>query len=88
MRSLKYALAAIVAVFGVTLAAQKSLPLQPFPPTQKVAAGNPVSPPPAGGAELDADNVNAWLDGYHAVRARTAATSPARSWRWSRTARS
>ena len=72
MRSFRYALAGILALFGVALAAQKIVPLQPFSPTQKVAAGNPVSPPPPGGAQLTAEDVNAWLDGYMPGALRTA----------------
>jgi CubicO group peptidase (beta-lactamase class C family) len=72
MRSFSYALAGILALFGVALAAQKVVPLQPFPPSQKVSAGNPVSPPPAGGAQLTAQDVNAWLDGYMPGALRTA----------------
>ena len=64
MRSLRYVLAGLLALFGVALAAQKSVPLQPFPPSQKVSAGNPVSLPPPAGTQLTAQDVNTWLDGY------------------------
>jgi CubicO group peptidase (beta-lactamase class C family)/uncharacterized membrane protein YecN with MAPEG domain len=72
MRSFRYALAGILALFGVALAAQKIVPLQPFPPTQKVSAGNPVSPAPPAGTQLTAENANAWLDGYMPGALRTA----------------
>ncbi len=72
MRSFKYMMAGMLALCGFALAAQKTLPLQPLPPTEKVSAGNPVSPPPAGGAQLDAQDVNSWLDGYMPGALRTA----------------
>ncbi|HEY1604868.1 MAG TPA: serine hydrolase domain-containing protein [Allosphingosinicella sp.] len=73
MRSFSYVLAGILALFGVALAAQKIVPLQPLPPSQKVSAGNPVSPPPAAGTvQLNAEDVNAWLDGYMPGALRTA----------------
>src|SRR3954470_628952 len=72
MRSFKYALAGVLALFGFALAAQKIAPLQPLSPTEKVSAGNPVTPPPPGGAQLEAQDVNAWLDGYMPGALRTA----------------
>lgn len=73
MRSFSYALAGILALFGVALAAQKIVPLQPVPINQKVSSGTPVSaPPPAGGVQLTAEDVNSWLDGYMPGALRTA----------------
>jgi CubicO group peptidase (beta-lactamase class C family) len=73
MRSFSYALAGILALFGVALAAQKVVPLQPLAPTQKVSSGTPfAAPPPAGGVQLTAQDVNTWLDGYMPGALRTA----------------
>ncbi len=73
MRSYTYVLAGILALFGVALAAQKVVPLQPVPINQKVSSGTPVSaPPPAGGVALTAQDVNTWLDGYMPGALRTA----------------
>ncbi|HEX4736877.1 MAG TPA: serine hydrolase [Allosphingosinicella sp.] len=73
MRSFSYVLAGILALFGVALAAQKIVPLQPIPVNQKVSSGTPVAPPPpAGGVQLTAGDVNSWLDGYMPGALRTA----------------
>ncbi|HEX5182235.1 MAG TPA: serine hydrolase domain-containing protein [Allosphingosinicella sp.] len=73
MRAFSYVLAGILALFGVALAAQKVVPLQPIPPSQKVSAGNAVAPAPtAGGVPLTAEDVNVWLDGYMPGALRTA----------------
>ena len=64
MRSFKYVMVGMLALCGVALTAQKTMPLQPLSPTQPVTAGNTPSPQPLGGTQLTAADVNTWLDGY------------------------
>jgi CubicO group peptidase (beta-lactamase class C family) len=72
MRSFKFAVAGILALCGVALAAQKIQPLQPPSASQMAQADHPAVPPPPGGAQLTALDVNAWLDGYMPYALRSA----------------
>jgi CubicO group peptidase (beta-lactamase class C family)/uncharacterized Tic20 family protein len=66
MRSAKLIIvAAAAALLGLGVSAQRTMPLQP-PMTTKAEAKGAVAaaPPPAGGAQLTAADVNAWLDGF------------------------
>jgi CubicO group peptidase (beta-lactamase class C family) len=75
MRSLKFALAGIVALCGVGLAAQKLqqvLPLEPPSATQVARADHPPAPSPPGGVALTAQDLNTWLDGYLPYALRSA----------------
>lgn len=62
LTSLFAGLAALVAIAAV--AAQDVLPLRPTVEDAKGVASVPTVPRPAGAAELNAADVNAWLDGF------------------------
>jgi CubicO group peptidase (beta-lactamase class C family) len=66
MRSIKFLFAIILALCGIVALAQQTAPLGPQAPTQKAESGAPTPPAPApsGGAELNAQDANAWLDGF------------------------
>ncbi|MDB5670867.1 MAG: class beta-lactamase-related serine hydrolase [Alphaproteobacteria bacterium] len=69
MRSFKLLFAAFAAVVGVAAIAQHQvLPLQPLgpnpPPARSGATVPTAAPTPAGHPQLDAADVNAWLDGF------------------------
>ena len=65
MRSIKFLFAGILALCGIVAVAQQTAPLGPPTPTAKAESGTPTPPAatPAGGAQLNAQDVNAWLDG-------------------------
>lgn len=63
MRSLKYLVAGAAALLGIATLAQQ-VPLTPPARTEATAAAIPAPAPPAGGVELSAQDVNAWLDGF------------------------
>ena len=66
MRSIKILLAAILAMVGLAAIAQHIDPLAPQPQrAPEAAAGGAAAPVvPAGSPQLNATDVNAWLDGY------------------------
>ena len=66
MRSAKFLITGLLALVGLAAVAQQTVPLGPPQPTQKAesTAPAPAAPVPAGGVELTAQDVNAWLDGF------------------------
>ncbi|HYJ53834.1 MAG TPA: serine hydrolase domain-containing protein [Allosphingosinicella sp.] len=70
---MKFLFAGILAICGIATVARQTVPLGPPAPKQQAESAAPVAPTPvpAGGAELNAADVNAWLDGYmpHALSA-------------------
>ncbi len=64
MRSFKFLAGGIVALIGIATAARQTLPLQPPVTTERVEAATPPPPTPAASAQLTAEDVNAWLDGF------------------------
>jgi CubicO group peptidase (beta-lactamase class C family) len=65
MRSAKFLVAGLLALCGLAVAAQQTLPLQPPMSTETTQPeATAPSTPPAGGAELTPEDVNAWLDGF------------------------
>ena len=65
MRAFSYFIAGAAALLGVGAIAQRTMappnPLGPNPVLPKAAVPAPV---PSGGVALNAQDVNAWLDGY------------------------
>ena len=64
MRRLKFLFAGILAVCGVALAQQPTAPLGPPTPKQQTESAAPAAANPSGGAQMTAEDVNAWLDGF------------------------
>lgn len=63
MRKLKGFMAAVAALIGIAAVAQQPRPLQPAVEAKTGVAQVPATPA-AGGAQLNAADVNAWLDGF------------------------
>jgi len=66
MRRLKFLFAGILALCGIATVAQHTVPLGPPQPKAQAESAAPAAPTPvpAGGAQLNAQDVNAWLDGF------------------------
>ena len=66
MGKVKYLLVALLGFVGLAVAAQQTLPLHTGPAAAPASpsAGLPVPPTPVGTPQLDAQDVNAWLDGF------------------------
>ena len=66
MRRLKFLFAGILALCGIATVAQHTIPLGPPQPKAQAESAAPAAPTPvpAGGAQLNAQDVNAWLDGF------------------------
>lgn len=64
MRSLKFILAGMIALIGIGTAAQRAVPLQPESVQKTLRTGQVIPPRTSGTGELNAGDVNAWLDGF------------------------
>lgn len=66
MRSFKFVFAGILALCGIVAVAQQTAPLGPQTPSAKAESGAPAPAPavPAGGREMTAEDLNAFLDGF------------------------